>query len=62
MRELFESSIERLLGDVATTEYVLGCENGVWASGEIGLLNNFDEASAQFVNGVIRARFISCKW
>ncbi|WP_297833424.1 acyl-CoA dehydrogenase family protein [Pseudomonas sp.] len=32
MRELFESSIERLLGDVATTEYVLGCENGVWAS------------------------------
>lgn len=30
MRELFESSIERLLGDVATTEYVLGCENGLW--------------------------------
>ncbi|MDI6006821.1 acyl-CoA dehydrogenase, partial [Pseudomonas sp. MDMC17] len=30
MRELFESTIERLLGDLATPEYVLGCEGGVW--------------------------------
>ena len=32
MRELFESTIERLLGDLATPEYVLGCEDGVWAA------------------------------
>jgi alkylation response protein AidB-like acyl-CoA dehydrogenase len=30
MRELFESTIERLLADLATPEYVLGCENGEW--------------------------------
>lgn len=30
MRELFESTIERLLGDLATSEYVLGCEGGTW--------------------------------
>lgn len=30
MRELFESTIERLLDDLATPEYVLGCEGGVW--------------------------------
>ncbi|MNM79491.1 Acryloyl-CoA reductase (NADH) [compost metagenome] len=30
MRELFESTIERLLADLATPEYVLGCEGGEW--------------------------------
>ncbi|HBX55727.1 acyl-CoA dehydrogenase family protein [Pseudomonas sp. UBA2684] len=30
MRELFESTIERLLADLATPEYVLGCEHGKW--------------------------------
>jgi alkylation response protein AidB-like acyl-CoA dehydrogenase len=30
MRELFESTIERLLGNLATSEYVLGCEGGAW--------------------------------
>lgn len=30
MRELFESTIERLFGNLATPEYVLGCEGGVW--------------------------------
>lgn len=30
MRELFESTIERLLADLATPEYVQGCEGGEW--------------------------------
>ncbi len=30
MRELFESTIERLLADLATPEYVLGCEGNEW--------------------------------
>lgn len=30
MRELFESTIERLFADLATSEYVLGCEGGEW--------------------------------
>lgn len=30
MRELFESTIERLLADLSTPEIVLGCENGGW--------------------------------
>ncbi|MBD1555034.1 acyl-CoA dehydrogenase family protein [Pseudomonas typographi] len=30
MRELFESTIERLFADLATPEYVLGCEGGEW--------------------------------
>ncbi|WP_313054309.1 acyl-CoA dehydrogenase [Pseudomonas lopnurensis] len=30
MRELFESTIERLLADLATPEYVGGCEGGKW--------------------------------
>lgn len=32
MRELFESTIERLLGDIATPEYVLRCEGETWAA------------------------------
>lgn len=30
MRELFESTIERLFADLATPAYVLGCEGGEW--------------------------------
>jgi alkylation response protein AidB-like acyl-CoA dehydrogenase len=31
MRELFESTLERLLGDVCSSEAVLACEGGVWS-------------------------------
>lgn len=30
MRQLFESTIDRLLGNVSTAEYVRGVDNGVW--------------------------------
>ncbi|MEH6386385.1 MULTISPECIES: acyl-CoA dehydrogenase family protein [Pseudomonas] len=32
MRELFESTIERLLGDIATPEYIRAAESGAWSA------------------------------
>ncbi|ADP95818.1 acyl-CoA dehydrogenase family protein [Marinobacter adhaerens] len=57
MRELFESTIERLLGDLSTTECIRSAESGGWAGGVWEALeeNGFTLASVSEDNGGVGA-------
>src|SRR5690554_7065857 len=57
MRELFESTIERLLGDFSTTECIRSAESGGWAGGVWEALeeNGFTLASVSEDNGGVGA-------
>lgn len=57
MRELLESSIERLLGDLSTPEYVRSVDNGVWPETLWGALaeNGFTLASGSEESGGVGA-------